>query len=193
MTNDLSNGRRIILVRHASPQKSDRVPRERWPLDDEGRRRCDPLAARLRDHAPGVIITSYETKAAETGQLAAAHLGVPCVQANGLHEQQRDLPLMPEADFLARMRDLFTRPTEAVLGGESAHAARERFAQAIDNALAAHPTGNVVIVAHGTVISLFAAPFLGLKPLSLWERLGLPAMLAFTEYWLPVEMIEEVC
>jgi broad specificity phosphatase PhoE len=38
----------------------------------------------------------------------------------------------------------------------------------------------VVIVAHGTVITLFTAAHTGLPPLPLWHRLGLPSFVVLT-------------
>jgi broad specificity phosphatase PhoE len=59
------------------------------------------------------------------------------------------------------------------------------------------PVGNVIVIAHGTVIALFVAyytslPVLPLLPL--WRRLGLPSFVVLTlqGFGLVVEVVEDV-
>jgi broad specificity phosphatase PhoE len=40
-----------------------------------------------------------------------------------------------------------------------------------------HPTLNLVMVSHGTVMALFVARLAGLEPFAFWQRLGLPAFI----------------
>jgi broad specificity phosphatase PhoE len=84
------------------------------------------------------------------------------------------VPFLGAAEWHAAIRHFFAKPDEFVLGRVSARAAGERFARAVVAVLDRHPTGAVVVVAHGTVISLFVARFNAVEPLSLWERLGVP-------------------
>ena len=43
-----------------------------------------------------------------------------------------------------------------------------------------HTADNVVIVAHGTVITLYVAQHTGVEPLPLWRRLGLPSFVVLS-------------
>jgi broad specificity phosphatase PhoE len=50
---------------------------------------------------------------------------------------------------------------------------------AVELVMGRHPKETVVIVAHGTVIALFAARHTDIDPFPLWRRLGLPSFVAF--------------
>jgi broad specificity phosphatase PhoE len=75
------------------------------------------------------------------------------------------------------MRGFFASPADRVFGEESADECRTRFSAAIDAILSDEPAHNVAIVSHGTVISLYAAPFFNLQPIDLWQRIVWPSYL----------------
>jgi broad specificity phosphatase PhoE len=64
---------------------------------------------------------------------------------------------------------------DLVFGAETGDEARERFSSAVDDAMRRHPTGNLAIVSHGTVMTLFVARVARIKPVPFWKGLGLPA------------------
>jgi broad specificity phosphatase PhoE len=73
---------------------------------------------------------------------------------------------------------LFEHPDELVLGYETADEAHARFARAVADVLSSHPSGNLVIVTHGTVMTLFIARAGSaghFDPIPFWKGLGLPA------------------
>src|SRR5436190_12024140 len=93
--------RKMILIKHAAPEVVPDVPSERWRLSEAGRQRCAPLAEAIRPHAPGLIVSSLEPKAAETGELVAARLGVAFETAEGLHEHDRsNVPHLRSREFI---------------------------------------------------------------------------------------------
>jgi broad specificity phosphatase PhoE len=168
--------RRLILIKHAAPAVVPDVPPERWVLSAEGRRRCGPLADAVRPHAPAVVAASREPKAGETAEAVAAQLGVPFATVDGLHEHDRsNVPHLRSREFISLMEVFFRKPTELVLGRETAEQAFARFAGAVDRVLADHPQGNVAVVSHGTVIALFLARHGAGKPFELWRQMGLPS------------------
>jgi broad specificity phosphatase PhoE len=67
-----------------------------------------------------------------------------------------------------------------VFGAETGDEARKRFTVAVDDVMRQHPDGNVSIVSHGTVISLFVARVAGIEPLPLWRKLDLPAFVVLS-------------
>jgi broad specificity phosphatase PhoE len=168
--------RRLILVRHSLPQIRPDAPARSWPLCDEGRRRCTPLARRLADYAPTAIMASVEPKAVETAQIVAATLGLPYETQEGLHEHERNNAGFLEADaFEHAVRGLFARPDDLVFGRETARQAQDRFTLAIQHVHARHREGTVAVVAHGTVMALFVARHAGVEPFALWQKLGAPS------------------
>jgi broad specificity phosphatase PhoE len=81
--------------------------------------------------------------------------------------------------FEARMHDLFAHPDQVVFGSESASAALTRFTAAVDRVISEDTgDGDVVIVTHGTVMSLFVAKRSHVDATSLWSTLGLPSYIA---------------
>jgi broad specificity phosphatase PhoE len=129
-----------------------------------------------------LIVTSTERKAAETGQLAAQKLGIPCQAVDNLHEHKREsAPYFPTiTEFQEAIRALLTQPAERVFGEETGQQARERFTKAVELVLQSNPHENIGIVTHGTVLSLFVSPLTGEEIFTFWQSLGMPAIVAFS-------------
>ncbi len=175
--------RKLILIRHSETKPLPGVTASQWQLTEEGRRRCAALAERLVAYDLRVIVTSVEGKAIQTGQVVAEILKVPTVTADDLHEHDRSnvvpLKLDPQ-EFRATIARLFANPQTLVYGTEPADAAYTRFAGAVQRVINAYPHGNLAIVTHATVLTLFASRLAGLDPFPFWERLGMPAYIVFS-------------
>jgi broad specificity phosphatase PhoE len=160
----------VLLVRHSVPEVDPAQPAETWPLSEEGRRRCGPLAARLAAHEPTAIVSSTEPKARETAELVGAGLGLEVREDAALRETaRRTVPWLEAVEFRRAVRALFERPEEVVFGEESASGALARFSAAVDGLPA-----RSVVVSHGTVISLYAASRTGDDAYAIWSELELP-------------------
>jgi broad specificity phosphatase PhoE len=183
--------RKLILIKHASPLVIPGAPPEKWKLSDKGRESCGPLAEALGPHAPTFIVASEEPKARETAEILGAQLAVPVETASGLHEHDRsNVPHMRSGEFISHMEVFFRKPTERVLGRESAVAALDRFESAVNDVIANHPgDGNIAIVSHGTVIALLAAEHSDRYGFELWREMGLPS---FVVMELPGMEVNEV-
>jgi broad specificity phosphatase PhoE len=183
--------RNLILVRHSLPTIDPRTPAPEWRLSDEGRQRCERLAAELALFRPEVVVSSREPKAVETGQIVAHHLGLPCEVAPGLHEHDRRhvAPFEDVDQFQEAVASLFERPHDLVFGAETAQQALGRFAHAVEVALARHSPRNVAIVSHGTVMTLFVARATGLAPFPFWQSLGLPAFVVLSHPALELQAV----
>jgi len=168
---------KLLLIKHAAPQVVLGVAPEDWMLSPEGQQRCQPLAQRLRAYAPAVIYTSEEAKATETAKRLAAALGVPAEPAANLHEHdRRNVPQMRSFQFVSMMELLFRRPTELVLGKETAEQALARFDAALAGLLQKHPAQTIAVVTHGTVMALWLAQQTGRNGYALWRQMGLPSL-----------------
>jgi broad specificity phosphatase PhoE len=171
----------LILVKHAMPQLEPDVPSREWRLSDAGREGATILAGRLAPYAPGVIVASTEPKATETAQIAAAQLGTTMTTRDGLQENDRTgLGWLSTAELEARIARFFAEPGTLVMGHETADQAHARFAAAVDAICAMHPDETVVIVAHGTVITLYVSRATGIEPFPFWKRLGLPSFVVLS-------------
>ena len=169
--------RKLILVKHAPPAVVPDVPPEQWTLSENGRGLCAPLADALSLHAPSVIVSSEEPKAAETARIVADRLGVEWHTAAGLHEHDRsNVPHMRSGEFISMMELFFRRPGELVLGRETAEQASKRFETAVNAAVDQHSEGNIAIVSHGTVIALWLGAQCKRNAYDLWRRMKLPSL-----------------
>ena len=169
--------RKLILIKHASPQVQAGLPPEQWPLSDEGRAKCTLLTKHLAEFSPTAVVSSEEVKALETGKIVAGLLGVPFDTAPDLHEHDRsNVPQMRTPEFISMMELLFRRPNDLVLGKETAVAAVSRFRSALDEVLLGHPDGNVAVVSHGTVIALLLGKLdPSRKAYDVWRAMKLPS------------------
>jgi 2,3-bisphosphoglycerate-dependent phosphoglycerate mutase len=175
----ITSKRSLLLIRHAAPLILQDAPAREWPLSDEGRRACEEFAGRLAPYRVTAILSSAEVKARETAAILVAWLGLtPGVEAD-LNEQRRDnVPYLGRPDFEAAIRRLFAEPDTLVLGQETATQAYTRFAGAVGRALVAHPDGDVALVTHGTVMSLYAERHAGVEPFAFWQALTMPDLVA---------------
>jgi len=184
----------LILVRHSLPAITDKQPARDWRLSEEGRRRCQRLAELLAAHHAGAIVASTEPKAIETGQLAGERLGIPVKEAPNLHEHERPGTGLDTVErFEAKVARLLRHPGELVFGVETGDEARKRFSAAVERVMSQVPAGNVAVVSHGTVLTLFVAHVTGIDPVPFWKGLGLPALvvLSYPDLSL-IEVIESV-
>jgi broad specificity phosphatase PhoE len=170
---------KLILVKHSLPEIDETKPAKEWGLGFEGRVRCKPLADQLMGYHPDVVISSVETKAYQTARLLVGLLDEPTLPwetMEGLREHDRsEVGFLGKEEFEKRVEEFFAKPDQKVFGGESADEAHDRFARAIHAALAKHGERTMIVVAHGTMISLFVSRLAKIDPFPLWKSLDLPS------------------
>ena len=185
--------RKLVLVRHSLPEIAADEPAAGWRLSEAGRSLCGPLADRLKAYEPLSIVSSTEPKAVGTAEIVAGRLGVESDTAPGLHEHDRSgsTDFLSKEHFEETIAMLFDRPDELVMGREKAAQARDRFVGAVQDVIEGSPNESVVIVAHGTVTSLFVANYTKQDPFELWRRLGLPSFVVLSLPELKLESVVE--
>jgi broad specificity phosphatase PhoE len=169
------NNRLLILVRHSAVTVDPKRPAQEWRLSDEGKRRARALAQKLSPYRPSAIISSHETKAQETAAIIASTQNLPLATAANLHEHVRHTFIADPVEWDAAVAAFFAQPDQLVLGTETAEQAQKRIVKAIDEVLRKHPEGNLIIVTHGTVLTLFLAKHdIALDPFTTWKSLEMP-------------------
>lgn len=166
--------RRLILVRHSVPEIRRDVPAAAWRLSEAGIARAREFARRLDPGTARTVFASEEPKALETARALGAEWQLDITPAAGLQEHVRpEAQMLTREAFEGRVRDLFARPTERVFGAETADQARRRFTMAVMRAVAPS-NDDIIIVSHGTVMTLFVAEAGGVEPFAFWKRLEMP-------------------
>jgi len=166
----------LILVKHSLPEIVENVPAHEWELSEAGRVLAQKLALRLVVYQPEVIISSVEPKAKQTAEIIAAKHDIEIQFVEGLHEHDRSkVGYLPRDEFQSAVREFFEKPGRLVFGSESADVCHARFQRAVNSILDQNLDKTVVIVAHGTVISLFVARLTGISDQLLWNDLALPS------------------
>jgi broad specificity phosphatase PhoE len=169
----------LILVKHSVPEIEQDQPANTWRLSNEGQRRASRLAEELVSFEPEIILSSDEPKARETAEILSHRLQLDMQTLPDLHEHDRsNVPYLSHDAFQTSIREFFQRPDELVFGRETADQAHTRFYQAVHSILTEYRNKTVIIVTHGTVISLFVSRLTGTSDLELWNRLGLPSFVA---------------
>ena len=166
----------LILVKHSLPEIVKNVPAREWKLSEEGRICALRLAERLNSYQPEVIVSSIEPKAQETAEIIARKHNLTFQIFEGLHEHDRNkTQYLSKDEFQDSVRKFFEGPETLVFGNETADECHRRFDQAVKSVLNHYGDKTIVIVAHGTVISLFVSRLTGISDLFLWNELGLPS------------------
>jgi len=166
----------LLLVKHSVPEIVEGMPAREWVLSEEGRERARKLAALLLPYQTEIILSSVEPKAWETASILAEVLGLTVQAVNGLQEHDRSTsPYYAKSEFEKLVQEYFEKPDLLVFGKETARQSLARFRETVETAVEAHRDKIMMIVSHGTVISLFVAWLTGRDGLALWQSLGLPS------------------
>jgi broad specificity phosphatase PhoE len=170
--------RLLVLVKHALPVLEGSTPPREWPLSDEGKAQAARLAERLGRFAPFRLSTSPEPKALQTSEIVAGELGIPLDVVEGLREIDRPAqPITSTEEHRALNAPIFWNMEVRVTRMESGREALERFEAAVRGVLrSAGDDENVVIVTHGTVLSLFVSAHNPIDAFNLWATLDCSAL-----------------
>lgn len=171
--------RHLLFVRHALPVIQETVERHYWRLSEEGHRRAARLAGHLESYDVRAIVSSNEMKAIETANAIASRVNRTFEVDENLREHAIESePFRSEPAFKRLVDSFFENPDAVVFGSESATGARERLAKAVTRARRRYRSGDLVIVSHGRILSMYLAPLLDMDPFELWKQLKTPALVA---------------
>jgi broad specificity phosphatase PhoE len=165
---------RIVLVRHSIPSIEGDTPSIDWSLSVAGKAAAIELAKYLSGFRVKEIFSSPEMKAHQTAALIADRLALPVCLDSDLREHGRSKVGYARTDFEAGITRLLEHPHQLTFGDESADAVFNRMDQAVARARRAQPSGDLMIVTHGTAMSIYAARVLRVDPLAFWRSLSMP-------------------
>ncbi len=157
------SGHQVVLVRHGQTEwslSSQHTGTTDMPLTDEGRRHAEALGARLAAWSFARVLTSPLSRAVDTCRLAGLGDGAQRTDDlrewdYGEYEGRRTVDIREERPGWALWRD-------GVPGGETVEQVGLRADRVIDVARSAD--GDVALFAHGHVLRVIGARWIGLPP-----------------------------
>lgn len=152
----------VYFVTHPDVLIDPAVPVRDWPLSTRGRERMMRALASPWVEGIRAIWCSTEQKARDGANILAGHLNLPITELAELGENDRSATgYLPRLEFEALADQFFANPSQSVRGWERAVDAQRRIVAAVDHVLAGSVGcgGNVAIVAHGGVGTLFLCQF----------------------------------
>ena len=167
----------LVLVRHAVTEQTGPLLSGRTPgidLSERGRQQADAVAHRLEPLPVAAVYASPIERTLQTARAIAARHGL----------RVRSLRGVLEADYGEwtgrKLRDLARTPLWRVVqatpslasfpGGESIVGMQSRAVLALDEVVARHPGGTIVVVSHSDVIKAAVAHYAGMH-LDLFQRI----------------------
>lgn len=158
--------RRLYFIRHAKPDLPQRmcIGSTDIPLGMEGRIQCAVLARRMAEIPVSAVFSSDLRRARQTAAAFARAVTV----IPGLREMDAgDWDGLTFAEIRRRWPEIYEKrgiaPETPIPGAEPAQAGQARFLAAVREALA-QSSGDIAIVAHGTVIQSLICHAKGIPP-----------------------------
>jgi probable phosphoglycerate mutase len=153
----------VVLVRHGETEwtlSGQHTGRTDVPLTERGRQEAQAVGAELRGRRFALVLTSPLARAAETCRLAglgesAAHRDEPMEWDYGAYEGRTTIEIRTERPGWTLWRD-------GVPDGETAAQVGARVDRVIAELRSA--AGDAAVFAHGHVLRVLAARWLGLEP-----------------------------
>lgn len=191
----------LWYVSHPEVAIDPAVPIPQWGLSAVGRARAKHLAGRPWLAAVTRVVSSAEAKAVETATVLARGRGLRVEVRPPTHENDRSATgFLPPAEFEQVADVFFAHPTESVRGWERAVDAQARIVAALADLVgpsaAPDEGGDVVVVGHGAVGTLWACHLAGAPIDRSWDQPGAGSVLAvdrptatLRHRWRPLEQV----
>ena len=153
----------IRYITHPQVEIDLQRPITTWRLSDIGRARATRLLAQPWVPSLRRVISSAETKALEAARILGAHLRIEPETRPGTGENDRSSTGPVPPDEFERLADLFfAQPERSVRGWERAVDAQQRIVLALADLLDPGQPGDVAVVGHGGVGTLWYCHLAGL-------------------------------
>ncbi|HET7657966.1 MAG TPA: histidine phosphatase family protein [Bacillales bacterium] len=168
----------LVLIKHSMPDVKADIPSKQWTLSDEGRERSVKLAGYLKQYKARCIYTSLEPKAIQTGEVVSNQLNLPHKTVRDVHENDRThMKYLPRNEYETIFKEYFANPSKRIVGNETAEDAAKRFDKAVKKVMKEDKERDIILITHGTVMSLFVNEDNDVDVFNLWNSLQLPSII----------------
>lgn len=151
----------FYFLRHAETEKDPNIQSKKWSLSLIGERHARQIAESGCFDAVDVVISSCEKKAFDTAEPIAGRLGSEIIQMDEFNEVARGDKFLSKEEFEALKREKLENLDCKKDGGESGREAIARFNAGIQTVDNKYSCKNILIVSHGTILSLYFANVAG--------------------------------
>lgn len=154
--------RKLRYITHPNVDIDPDVSVTAWSLSDVGRQRAAAMLAQPWVSSTTRIVSSDETKALETAQILADHLGLIVEVRDGCGENDRTATgFVPPDQFEVLADSFFARPETSTRGWERAVDAQQRVVGNLGDLLGSSED-DVAVIGHGAVGTLWYCHLAGL-------------------------------
>jgi broad specificity phosphatase PhoE len=148
--------RALRYVTHPQVVVDAGTPVTRWGLSEVGVRRAEAMCEQPWVAHISRLVSSDEAKAVQTAEIVARHLGIDVEVRVGIGENDRSATGFVPPDRFELMADrFFASPEESVEGWERAVDAQARIVAGLADLLHDVTAGEVAVVGHGAVGTLW--------------------------------------
>jgi broad specificity phosphatase PhoE len=158
----------LVLIRHGKPDTSRIDYLSDPPLNEEGRRQAECVAACLAKEGINQIFSSPLERATATARVLADQLGFPITTLDGLAEADRRATRYVAVEQLRKNPEdwqRFLQDPVSFLGGDPVSFRRDVL-EAFDHILATRPAKKVAVFTHGLPINVLLGHALGLESMT---------------------------
>lgn len=166
---------KIIFLRHAKTKVDNTLPIADWFLTDDGVKHAKEVSSDPIFDDVDLIFASTERKAVDTAKPITERLGKEIIQVENLGEIKRPNAEKITLEEYKRLKSIvFSDFDKSESGWETVNRALSRFSKAVEEIDRKYENKVILIVAHGTVMSLYFANIQGKMDelFSRWKSLG---------------------
>ncbi len=154
----------LRYITHPDVEVDPRVDVPRWNLSARGRSRVERMLEQPWVADIERIVTSQENKAIETALILARHVGLDIEIRSGIGENDRSATgFVPAERYQELAEQFFDHPYTSVDGWERGIDAQERITAGLADLLESDTPGDIVVVGHGSVGTLWYCCLAGLE------------------------------
>lgn len=153
----------LHYISHPNVAIDPTSPVPEWGLSDEGRRRAQAMLSQPWVTSTTRIVSSTETKAIETAEILAVHLGRGVEVRPGTGEKdRRTTGFVPPEEFELLADAFFADPHTSARGWERAIDAQQRIVEGLEDLLTPGEEGrDIAVIGHGGVGTLWYCHLVG--------------------------------
>lgn len=169
---------KYIFLRHAETIKDPSIHAKDWLLTTEALGVVSEYINSDKFANVNLIVASTENKAVATAKPIAKNLNLEILELEEVKEIGRSSKFLTDEEFLIQKEKQMTDLETEVDGGESGRVALNRFKSGIAKLEAENEGKTILVVTHGTVMSLYFAELLNelSNAFSRWQKLKFCAL-----------------